>query len=88
MGNSCFGTWTSPAHPNWVRFVAIVSKIAIVECFPERRERIHMRAIHKISYSALAHNYCVTGGADGDVRVWVWSKQLTLSFDLSFNLMG
>ncbi|KAI0044133.1 WD40 repeat-like protein [Auriscalpium vulgare] len=36
----------------------------------ERRVRLHTRAIHKLAYSELAPYYCLTGAADGDVRVW------------------
>ena len=38
---------------------------------PERRTKDHIRSIHKLSISSIVHYYCVTGSADGDVRVWV-----------------
>ncbi|KIM74206.1 hypothetical protein PILCRDRAFT_711720 [Piloderma croceum F 1598] len=36
----------------------------------ERRTKDHIRSIHQLSISSIVHYYCVTGGADGDVRVW------------------
>ncbi|EGN95979.1 hypothetical protein SERLA73DRAFT_93871 [Serpula lacrymans var. lacrymans S7.3] len=36
----------------------------------ERRTRDHVRSIQKLSYSRIVHYYCITGSADGDVRVW------------------
>lgn len=40
-------------------------------CILERRIRQHVRSIHKIAYSAVLRDYCITGSADGDIRVWV-----------------
>ncbi|KDQ51504.1 hypothetical protein JAAARDRAFT_184901 [Jaapia argillacea MUCL 33604] len=37
----------------------------------ERKTKDHIRSIHKLSYSNIVPYYCVTGSADGDVRVWV-----------------
>ena len=37
----------------------------------ERRARDHTRAIHRLSYSPIVHHYCLSGSADGDVRIWV-----------------
>lgn len=37
----------------------------------ERRARDHTRAIHRLSYSTVVHHYCLSGSADGDVRIWV-----------------
>ncbi|KAH9931931.1 uncharacterized protein B0H18DRAFT_1083425 [Fomitopsis serialis] len=36
----------------------------------ERRTRDHSRSIHALSYSPILEKYCVTGSADGDLRVW------------------
>ncbi|KDQ51501.1 hypothetical protein JAAARDRAFT_210996 [Jaapia argillacea MUCL 33604] len=36
----------------------------------ERKTKDHIRSIHKLSYSNIVPYYCVTGSADGDVRVW------------------
>ncbi|KAF9653438.1 WD40 repeat-like protein [Thelephora ganbajun] len=36
----------------------------------ERRARDHTRAIHRLSYSTIVHHYCLSGSADGDVRIW------------------
>ncbi|CCL98560.1 uncharacterized protein FIBRA_00560 [Fibroporia radiculosa] len=36
----------------------------------ERRTRDHSRSIHALSYSPILGYYCVTGSADGDLRVW------------------
>ncbi|THH27980.1 hypothetical protein EUX98_g6214 [Antrodiella citrinella] len=36
----------------------------------ERRARDHVRSIHTLSYSVVSQNYCTTGSADGDLRVW------------------
>ncbi|KAI0686851.1 hypothetical protein BC835DRAFT_1287288 [Cytidiella melzeri] len=36
----------------------------------ERRVRQHVRSIHKIAYSNVLRDYCITGSADGDIRVW------------------
>jgi len=37
----------------------------------ERRTKDHIRSIHKISVSQIVHHYCITGSADGHMRVWV-----------------
>lgn len=36
----------------------------------ERRTKDHIRSIHKLSVSHIIHHYCITGSADGDMRVW------------------
>ncbi|KIM46428.1 hypothetical protein M413DRAFT_441521 [Hebeloma cylindrosporum] len=36
----------------------------------ERRTKDHIRSIHKISVSQVVHHYCITGSADGHMRVW------------------
>ncbi|KAH8107815.1 hypothetical protein BXZ70DRAFT_912770 [Cristinia sonorae] len=36
----------------------------------ERRTRDHVRSIHCLAYSIVSQNYCTTGSADGDLRVW------------------
>ncbi|KAH6910780.1 hypothetical protein BKA70DRAFT_1271501 [Coprinopsis sp. MPI-PUGE-AT-0042] len=36
----------------------------------ERRTKDHIRSINKLSLSPIVHYYCVTGSADGDMRVW------------------
>lgn len=39
----------------------------------ERRSKDHIRSIHAMSVSHIVHHYCITGSADGDMRVWVRS---------------
>ncbi|PPQ79096.1 hypothetical protein CVT25_002889 [Psilocybe cyanescens] len=36
----------------------------------ERRTKDHIRSIHKMSVSHVVHHYCITGSADGHMRVW------------------
>lgn len=36
----------------------------------ERRTRDHSRSIHALAYSPILTYYCLTGSADGDLRVW------------------
>lgn len=36
----------------------------------ERRTRQHVRSIHSLAYSSILQYYCITGSADGDLRVW------------------
>ncbi|KAF8886054.1 hypothetical protein CPB84DRAFT_1787859 [Gymnopilus junonius] len=36
----------------------------------ERRAKDHIRSIHKMSVSHVVHHYCITGSADGHMRVW------------------
>ncbi|KAF8150924.1 hypothetical protein B0H34DRAFT_156740 [Crassisporium funariophilum] len=36
----------------------------------ERRTKDHIRSIHKMSVSHIVHHYCITGSADGHMRVW------------------
>ncbi|OJA08915.1 hypothetical protein AZE42_07365 [Rhizopogon vesiculosus] len=36
----------------------------------ERKTKNHIRSIHKLSCSSIVPYYCVTGSADGDMRVW------------------
>ncbi|KAF8813412.1 hypothetical protein BYT27DRAFT_7158298 [Phlegmacium glaucopus] len=36
----------------------------------ERRTKDHIRSINKMSVSQVVHHYCITGSADGDLRVW------------------
>ncbi|TFK63945.1 WD40 repeat-like protein [Pluteus cervinus] len=36
----------------------------------ERRAKDHIRSINKISVSHVVENYCITGSADGYLRVW------------------
>ncbi|KAG0696924.1 hypothetical protein DFH29DRAFT_812461 [Suillus ampliporus] len=36
----------------------------------ERKTKNHIRSIHKLSCSTIVPYYCVTGSADGDMRVW------------------
>ena len=40
----------------------------------ERRIKDHTRAINKLSYSHVLPYLCITGSADGDLRVWVSSR--------------
>ncbi len=37
----------------------------------ERRTRDHARSIHVLQYSPILQSYCMTGSADGDLRIWV-----------------
>ncbi|KAJ7449912.1 hypothetical protein FB451DRAFT_1052596 [Mycena latifolia] len=36
----------------------------------ERKTKDHQRSVHKLSVSHIVHHYCITGSADGDLRVW------------------
>ncbi|PFH49423.1 hypothetical protein AMATHDRAFT_147687 [Amanita thiersii Skay4041] len=36
----------------------------------ERRTKDHIRSINQLSISYSVHHYCVTGSADGDLRIW------------------
>ncbi|KAM5544402.1 hypothetical protein V8D89_002062 [Ganoderma adspersum] len=36
----------------------------------ERRVRDHARSIHVLQYSPILQSYCMTGSADGDIRIW------------------
>ncbi|KAJ7097842.1 hypothetical protein B0H15DRAFT_920560 [Mycena belliarum] len=36
----------------------------------ERKTKDHSRSVHKLSVSHIVHHYCITGSADGDLRVW------------------
>ncbi|KAJ7741513.1 hypothetical protein DFH07DRAFT_52395 [Mycena maculata] len=36
----------------------------------ERKTKDHMRSVHKLAVSHIVHHYCITGSADGDLRVW------------------
>ncbi|KAH9855271.1 hypothetical protein C2E23DRAFT_774286 [Lenzites betulinus] len=36
----------------------------------ERRTRDHARSIHALQYSPILQCYCMTGSADGDLRIW------------------
>ncbi|KAG6853834.1 hypothetical protein C0991_000948 [Blastosporella zonata] len=36
----------------------------------ERRSKDHLRSINATSVSHIVHHYCITGSADGDMRVW------------------
>jgi len=44
---------------------------AISQALLERKTKDHIRSIHKLSCSSIVPYYCVTGSADGDMRVWV-----------------
>lgn len=37
----------------------------------ERKTKNHIRSIHKLSCSSVVPYYCITGSADGDMRIWV-----------------
>ncbi|KAH0579399.1 hypothetical protein H2248_003538 [Termitomyces sp. 'cryptogamus'] len=37
----------------------------------ERRSKDHPRSINAVSVSHIVYYYCITGSADGDMRVWV-----------------
>ncbi|KAJ7685293.1 hypothetical protein DFH06DRAFT_37253 [Mycena polygramma] len=36
----------------------------------ETRTKDHLRSVHKLAVSHIVHHYCITGSADGDLRVW------------------
>ncbi|KAF8441042.1 hypothetical protein L210DRAFT_3645285 [Boletus edulis BED1] len=36
----------------------------------ERKTKNHIRSIHKLSCSSMVPYYCITGSADGDMRIW------------------
>ncbi|EKM74807.1 hypothetical protein AGABI1DRAFT_132849 [Agaricus bisporus var. burnettii JB137-S8] len=36
----------------------------------ERKTKEHLRSIHALSVSRVAHHYCITGSADADFRIW------------------
>ncbi|KAG9315433.1 hypothetical protein JVU11DRAFT_3043 [Chiua virens] len=36
----------------------------------ERKTKNHIRSIHKLSCSSIVPYYCITGSADGDMRIW------------------
>ncbi|KAG8214830.1 hypothetical protein J3R82DRAFT_9979 [Butyriboletus roseoflavus] len=36
----------------------------------ERKAKNHIRSIHKLSCSPIVPYYCITGSADGDMRIW------------------
>ncbi|KAJ7343384.1 hypothetical protein DFH08DRAFT_225357 [Mycena albidolilacea] len=36
----------------------------------ERKTKDHLRSVHKLAVSHIVHHYCITGSADGDLRVW------------------
>ncbi|KAG5644463.1 hypothetical protein DXG03_008363 [Asterophora parasitica] len=36
----------------------------------ERKSKDHLRSINALSVSHIVHHYCITGSADGDLRVW------------------
>ena len=54
-----------------VGFRFTIPRLYISHTTLERRAKDHIRSIHKLSISSVVQYYCVTGGADGDVRVWV-----------------
>ncbi|KAJ7632721.1 hypothetical protein FB45DRAFT_978405 [Roridomyces roridus] len=36
----------------------------------ELKTKDHQRSVHKLSVSQIVHHYCITGSADGDLRIW------------------
>ncbi|KAF7363525.1 WD-REPEATS-REGION domain-containing protein [Mycena sanguinolenta] len=36
----------------------------------ERKTKDHSRSVHKLAVSHIVHHYCVTGSAEGDLRIW------------------
>ena len=56
----------SNVWPYQFRLVAICVLNAV-----ERRVRDHARSIHVLQYSPILQSYCMTGSADGDIRIWV-----------------
>ncbi|KAL0945856.1 hypothetical protein HGRIS_012140 [Hohenbuehelia grisea] len=45
-----------------------INKSGASKC--ERREKGHHRSIHALAVSPFVEHYCVTGSADGDLRIW------------------
>jgi hypothetical protein len=37
----------------------------------QKKAKDCIHSIHKLSISSIVNYYCVTGGVDGDLRVWV-----------------
>ena len=50
----------------------------------ERKTKDHIRSIHKLSCSSIVPYYCVTGSADGDMRVWVCTFHVLASLTAHF----
>ncbi|KAG6849182.1 hypothetical protein H0H93_010639, partial [Arthromyces matolae] len=42
----------------------------------ERRSKDHLRSINAMAVSQVVHGYCITGSADGDLRVWDFREML------------
>src|SRR5882757_7907673 len=74
-------TRTETRNTVWTR---VFSGVWVFSSPPvERRARDHTRAIHRLSYSTIVHYYCLSGSADGDVRIWVSRCRDTLWATLS-----
>lgn len=54
-----------------IRYYFLCERLDLSNFALERRIRDHTRSIHKLSYSHVVQHYCLTGSADGDVRIWV-----------------
>ena len=77
MESSSCGIWASRAQRNMVSvppandmLLSVLSTHTDYASI-ERRVRQHVRSIHKIAYSNVLRDYCITGSADGEIRVWV-----------------
>lgn len=69
---SLCGMLTSLRPASMVRTSAIFLVIVWLKIQdPERRSKDHIRSINAIAVSHVVHHYCITGSADGDMRVWV-----------------
>lgn len=69
-GNSLCGISTRTGRQSMVSHMPIVN-MRSTERLLERRIRDHVRSIHVLQYSPVLQSYCMTGSADGDIRVWV-----------------
>ena len=52
----------------------------------ERRMKDHIRSINKMSVSQVVPHYCITGSADGDLRVWVSFKFTGIRRDMNVGI--
>jgi WD40 repeat protein len=78
MGSEQIGNqqvWWGPSYP----LLGIHPIFALLE----RRSKDHIRSIHAMSVSHIVHHYCITGSADGDMRVWVCSRSRVPSISLT-----